>query len=430
MIPAGLSLEQAPPLAAPLRFFLAAPLFLLAAGALLLYAGPTAFESRWSSVTLALTHLVTLGFIVQVMLGALLQVLPVVAGVPVPHARGVASVAHFGLNLGTLVLAAGFLGAAPRLLLLAAVLLAVGIGTLVVAGGVAVARARGASHTVSGLRLAFIGLTVTVTLGVLLVGALGGLRPAPLLPLLSAHVAWGFLGWIVALVAAMAYQVVPMFQVTPPYPRPFSRALLPALFTLLALRSAAIALGCADAVIAPIDTALAALAAAFAATTLRLQHRRRRRLPDATVMFWQLGMLSLAAAAALWVAGLLLPALAGDVRQPLALGLLLLVGFGLSVINGMLYKIVPFLIWFHLQARGGGRGTVRSMQDVIATGAARWHFRLHLLSCVLLGGALLAPGWLARPSAAALLLAGAWLARNLVQAARRLTMAASAAAAR
>jgi hypothetical protein len=75
-----LSFEKAPPLSAPLRFFLTAPLFSLAAGLLLLGAGPDLLASRWMPGLLAATHLITVGFMLQVMLGALIQILPVVAG--------------------------------------------------------------------------------------------------------------------------------------------------------------------------------------------------------------------------------------------------------------------------------------------------------------------------------------------------------------
>ena len=40
---------------------------------------------------------------------------------------------------------------------------------------------------------------------------------------------------------------------------------------------------------------------------------------------------------------------------PLAIGTLTIVGFALSVISGMLYKIVPFLLWLELQRELRGR---------------------------------------------------------------------------
>ena len=66
-----LSYDRSPPIAAPFRFFLTAPAFGILAGVLLIWAGPNAFLSRWTSEALALTHLVTAGFMLQAMLGAL-----------------------------------------------------------------------------------------------------------------------------------------------------------------------------------------------------------------------------------------------------------------------------------------------------------------------------------------------------------------------
>src|SRR3569833_968532 len=83
---AGLSFEQAPPFSLPLQFFLSAPLFLLAA-ALLVVMDPALLASRWTPQALALTHALTLGFLALAMLGALMQMLPVVAGSPLPRPR-------------------------------------------------------------------------------------------------------------------------------------------------------------------------------------------------------------------------------------------------------------------------------------------------------------------------------------------------------
>lgn len=411
----GLSFDQAPPLAVPFRFFLLAPFFLLASGALMLALGPATLSSRWAPETLALTHLVTLGFIAQTMIGAVLQVLPVIAGSPVEHPRGVAWVTLLGLNGGTLLLVAGFLAGSPPALQAAAVLLALGLGTVIVAGAWAMLRARAApSPTVFGVRLAFTGLVFTLVLGVVLAWALATGLPLPLQKVVSAHVSWGIFGWVLALVAAVAYQVVPMFQMTPAYPQWLSRWLLPSLFAALLLRTAAELSGVAEVVLALIELALAALVLGFAGTTLWLQHRRRRRLRDATVMFWQLAMAALLLAGALWLTGLLLPGLADDPRFALALGALMLGGFALSVINGMLYKIVPFLVWFHLQARGPGKSPLKSMKDVLADKMALGQWRAHALAQILLVAAVLAPQWFFYPAAALATFSAAWLTRNLL----------------
>ena len=65
-----------------------------------------AVASRWSSTTLATVHLMPLGLLGQVMLGALWQFMPVAAGANVPRARLTGGITHVGLGAGTLVLVA------------------------------------------------------------------------------------------------------------------------------------------------------------------------------------------------------------------------------------------------------------------------------------------------------------------------------------
>ena len=72
----GLSLDEAPPIRIPLRFFLVAPIFGVLAG-ILLIVSPELLSNRWLPATIAFTHLLTLGVGALVMLGALFQVMPV-----------------------------------------------------------------------------------------------------------------------------------------------------------------------------------------------------------------------------------------------------------------------------------------------------------------------------------------------------------------
>ncbi len=104
---ANLSLDQAPPIHLPLRLLLTAPWFAAAAGVLAMAAGEGALASRWTPTALALTHLITIGFLGQAMCGALLQMLPVIAGAPVPGVVWVAPTVHIALGAGAGFLAAG-----------------------------------------------------------------------------------------------------------------------------------------------------------------------------------------------------------------------------------------------------------------------------------------------------------------------------------
>jgi hypothetical protein len=81
----------------------------------------------------------------------------------------------------------------------------------------------------------------------------------------------------------------------------------------------------------------------------------------------------------------------------------------------MLCKIVPFLAWFHLQARLGYRPGQPSMRDYLPEARARGQFRLHLAALACLLAAPFLP-WLAVPGGLLLAASAAWLGWNLWQA--------------
>ncbi len=415
---AGLAFEQAPPFALPLRFFLTAPLFLLAAGMLVAFA-PDALASRWTPQALALTHALTLGFLAMTMMGALMQMLPVVAGSTLPTPRFVAWFSHVPITLGSLALITGFLMSTPLAFKMGVILLGIGFTVFLAATAISLARAA-AGITVTGIRFAMACLAITVMLGLAL--ALVQVRPdgwtsATVKAIIAAHAAFGLLGWVGLLVISVAYQVVPMFQITPPYPPPLSRWLAGVMFALLLLHAASPWL---IPVAGPlVDAGLASGILLFALTTLRLQSRRRRKLPDVTLDYWRLGMTSLMSCMPVWLVAQLSPAWAGSDAYPLLLGVLFIGGFAVSVVCGMLYKIVPFLAWFHLQAQLQARaGSIPTMKNMVAERWMRMQFRLHLAACILL----IASVWwspLAAAAGSVLALSAGLLWINLLSAVRR-----------
>jgi hypothetical protein len=416
--PAGLSFEQAPPFSLPLRFFLTAPLFLLAA-AILIALSPDALASRWTPQALALTHAFTLGFLAMVMLGALMQMLPVVAGSPMPAPSLVAWISHVTLVLGTAALMAGFLTAEPAAYGIGIVLLGVSFAVFLAAAAIGLARAA-AGVTVNGIRFAVTSLALTILLGLALALLRAGWWVPPAIEsAINAHVSLGLIGWVLLLVIGVAYQVVPMFQLTPPYRPRLSRWLAGALFALLLFHAAAPLLPSAAAHL--VDAALAAGILLFAVATLRLQWRRRRKLPDVTLDYWRLGMASLIASIAVWLVAQFSPAWADSDAYPLLLGILFIGGFAVSVVNGMLYKIVPFLAWFHLQSQLQAKaGSIPTMKDMIAERRMRGQFRLHLTACALLAAV---PFWpqLGIAAGSVLGLSALLLWINLLSAVRRFT---------
>ncbi len=395
----GLSLHQAPPIVVPLRFMLTAPGFGVLTSIVLAAAGPEAWISRWNPAVLASTHLLALGFLSMVMLGALLQLLPVVVGSPVGKSRQVSFWVHLMLTAGTLALGSGFLAERAWLFHTAMPLLAGAFGVYVVAVARAFLRAPAAGATLSAMRLAIAALCATVLLGftLALVHAndveLTGIRKITTL-----HLTWGLMGWIGLLVTGVAYQVVPMFQITPSYPPWLMRWLAPVVFALLVAWSLVAYPWSAHATLAWAATLLEILLASavvlFGVATVWLQTKRRRRLPDITLWFWRVAMLAVLCAAGLWLARHAGWGFTEESGYPLLLGLLILVGFAQSVVNGMLYKIVPFLVWLHLQSPTETRGRLSNMKQVIPRSRMWPQFWLHCAGLALLVGAVWWPRWL------------------------------------
>jgi hypothetical protein len=413
-----LSLDSAPPLAAPWRFFLTAPLFLILAGVLLAVAGPVIFSSRWLPETLALIHLLTIGFMLQVMIGALIQALPVVAGADLRRPLLLAQSVHIALNAGVLLLTAGFLANAPPLLRAAALLLALGVGGFLLAAAVAVLPLPSTSPTIRGIKLSLAGLAGVAGLGLTLALGLAHGWALPYPQLTELHAVWGLAAWGGVLLAAMAYVVVPMFQLTPGYPASPSWWYPPLLLALALLWGLAVALAWPWlARFAQGGLALASLA--FAGLTLRLQSQRRRARVDATSRYWQIGLVAACGALTMLLAAALWPPVAGHPAWTPLLAILLLTGTFIPLIIGMLYKIVPFLAWMHLQRRMQPGQPAPNMNRLLPDSVAQRQMRAWLAALALLIAAAWWPEGLARPAGVMLALAGGWLAWNLLGAAWR-----------
>lgn len=160
-----------------------------------------------------------------------------------------------------------------------------------------------------------------------------------------------------------------------------------------------------------------AVAASYGAMTLYLHTRRRRKVSDTSFLFFRLAMLSLT----LLLLSALLSILWDDERVTVWLGVLVLFGVFFSVINGMLYKIMPFINWLQLQRLYGIKALPPTMNQMLAESQMRAQFYVHLVALTVLLAAVWLPV-LAHLAGALLVLDCGWLALNLwriVQAYRR-----------
>lgn len=367
----GLRTDQAPPLAIPMAFFLTSPLALMAAGVVLLLHPTTLSLTRWMPQTMGLVHLGTLGFLGMTMIGALYQMLPVVAGAPIPAIR-LAHTVHAAIAAGTVALFFT-LSAFERGAALGA-LLGLGAGVLLFLGPLCVAllRAPTRTATVWGMWVAVLAFAGLVALGLRQVWAYWGgpwLDDRALVVL--THAGLGLVGWIGGLIAAISLQVVPMFYLTPGYSRRASRSLIGgvalAVIGIVAFAAAGIA------PLAPVALGGAVVWLLHPALTVDRIRRRRRRRRDASLNFWYAG---LAIAPLVAICGVL-SAVSADPRWPLLFGWLAIYGWAGLILHGMQTRIVPFLVWFHRFSAFAGLRPIPSMKQIYPDRRARRGLWVH-----------------------------------------------------
>lgn len=413
----ALSFDASPPLHVPLRFMLTAPLFALLATLVLLWAGPSALGSRWNGTVLALTHLFTIGVLANVMAGAMLQILPVATGTQALATQLTATVVHTLLNLGTLILAAAFLWVAPSLFGAAVLVLGLGLGWLAIAviGGVWVHRKTalpGSPTILLALRLSLISLLATVVLGATLAGSMALALPLPRM-LTDLHASWALLGWVGLLIIGISFQVIPMFQVTERYPRLITRWLALAIFIVLGLLTTNTLTSWANQQEAQWFIGTAALAGymVYAGVTFDLLRGRKRPEPDTTTLFWRTALVSIALCFPIWLLHILR---VGDFS--VLLGVLFIVGFAWSAVNGMLYKILPFLFWYNTQRDlDVALPVVPKVKHFIPDALARPQVYAHRLAVALLALAAVLPATFTHLAALSLAVSIIWLMKNIWQ---------------
>ncbi len=415
---AGLSLEQAPHLSIPAGFFLAVPVSVLMAGFILLFAGAESLSNPWNPQTIALAHVGTIGVLLIGMLGALYQMIPVVAGTPVPVIRlahGTQVLLLIGLvsfvwrlfsgPAFTMTLASYSLGTAMLIFLLPVGWSLVGLATR--------------NETTLGMRISVITLAAIVIMGLVMArGYSGSAFPVDRFLWTQVHLTLALLGWVGGLIMSVSWQVIPLFYVAPNAGRITKQLMLAALVIGLVLPFAAFMIDDSpDSILSA--TQWAAVASLPAAIVIWIVHplltmygiaKRKRRRSDASLLFWQAGLVS---------ALLLIPLAAAactvvDARWQLLLGWLAIWGWAGMIMHGMLTRIVPFLVWFHRITPLIGKTYVPSIRSLLSQRRIRIGFSVHLASLMLGAAAIVTQAdVLARMTGALLVVTGISLGSSL-----------------
>lgn len=381
---AGLSLEQAPHLSIPAGFFLVVPASLVAAGCLLLFTGAEAFISPWNPPTIALAHIGTIGVLLMGMFGALYQMIPVVAGTPVPAVR----LAH-GVQIFLLIGLAAFVwrmfGGSAIAMTIASYSLAMALVGFLFPVAYSLSKPATQNETTQGMRVAVITLAAIVVMGLIMARAYrGSAFPESRILWTQIHFSLALLGWVGGLIMSIAWQVVPMFYLSQPASAISKRISLAALVAGLVLPFAAfMAVDSGDGFLSATQWAAVASTPAAVAVwlgqpllTLKSIAQRKRRRSDASLFFWRAGLIS----ALLLIPLATVALLAADPRWQILFGWFAIWGWAGMIMHGMLTRIVPFLVWFHRIAPLLGKTHVPSIRGLLSQRRISLGFAIHLAS--------------------------------------------------
>jgi hypothetical protein len=340
----GLSLDQAPPLSVVMRFFLTVPLFGIALS-LLIVINPHAILITNHPLSLAAIHLMFLGIITMSMIGALFQMQSVLGGRPIPSPLGNAFLIHLFLVIGVLSLSGAFIFTQPILFVIASIFL--GASILYAVNIILPLLFGGVTHdTLRGMRLALTALALTAILGIIMANGYANETFSASHNLLrTLHYSFGLLGWIATLIIAVAFQVIEMFYVTTAYSAWCKHNAFKVIAASLIFKG--IWLISALPFVWVFDLVIGALLVGFIVTTAKRLQERKRRVSDVSIWLWGMGM-------GLLTLSIITYALFNYTLYPplLSFALIAYALFALAIILAMMGKIVPFLVWFHLNSAG------------------------------------------------------------------------------
>lgn len=376
----NLSFDQTPPLTATVRFFLTGPIFLLLASIASLYFGVNLFD-RWDRLTISTLHFFNLGFLLMTIMGALTQMIPVLAGTPIPNSFWIARITHLLMTLGALFFPIGllldnhFFTRIGLVLILAVVILFFSIVLWYLKSSIP-------NFTVNCFKLS----TVSVFIMLAFAGRLA-FSWANLLDfsqyqveLVELHIAWVIFGVIFTLIFGVSNKVIPMFYVTSEYPKYFTNSVLKIIFfilfswTFLFLIHLYFDISSILSFIKYLKCVFGILIWIYGFETLRCFNSRKRKILDTTILYWKTGSLFFMLGG---ISYILTQVFFSDTILEIITSILLGIGL-ISLLTGMTFKIIPFLTWLHLTKKNVKFPP--TMRELLPDRILRFQFYLFLLT--------------------------------------------------
>ena len=366
----GLSLDQAPPISVPFRFFLTAPIFGVVISFVLFFAPFNEVSNQYSHFAIGLIHLFTLGILSMIIFGAMQQMMPVLAGAIIKKPRLFANVVHTSLVLGTLFLSFSFILEIRDLLIFGTIFLAIAFLTFFIMSIKLLFNVKFLTSTVKAMRLFSLAGLITLILGLYLAFSHINLSFSEnYYIVVFLHILFASFGFALLLIMGVSFQVITMFYVALDFPK-FVQNKMPLILFVLLFVSAIFLYFDINFLILKI--LFSGLIITFCFYGLKSLNNRRRPVFDATLWYWKLSLSSLILSMILWLFNFF--------ESNYILAIVFAFGFLYSLLQGMVYKIIPFLSWFHLNSKGYFK--LPTIREFIDERYIKIHFFVHLISIV------------------------------------------------
>ena len=369
----GLSTDQAPPISAPVRFFLTAPLFGILAGLIIFFSDAATLMNRFSIESIVVTHAITIGFLSFIMLGSMTQMLPVLAGAKMPKVELVTLSSYILLVAGVIGMLLGLSTGNTMLNIVAFIGLGGGFLIILTATVISLKTVSNFNATVKGISTSMVFAFLIVFMGLyLLYSYIANDIDATHMIVANVHSVWAVFGFAVILIIGVTFQVLPMFYVAPKFKKFCKRRVVWLISIGLIIWLILSAFYEEYTLFGKLWIAM--FVWAFATTVWLKLSKRRRPISDVTVWYWRSASIFLTLGSFLWIFDEYFK------HEYIVMVAILIGGFILSIIIGMLYKIVPFLVWFHLNALG--YMSIPTINEMINKNVATVQFVLFILSLI------------------------------------------------
>ena len=366
----GLSLDQAPPISIPFRFFLSAPIFGVLLGLLILFSSSLEITNQYSSIAIAAVHLFTLGILSMIIFGAMQQMMPVLAGAVIKKPLLFGNIVHTSLVLGTLGFTCSFIFDIKMFLHIGVMFLSICFLVFFTLTIKLLFKVEYLTSTVKAMRLFSIAGLITFFFGLYLAFShISANMSENYYFFVNTHVLFALFGFAILLIMGVSFQVIPMFYVAKDFPK-FVQNKVPFIVFLLLFIAALFFFFEINFFV--LKLVFAIIFIVFSYFGLNSLNNRKRPVFDVTLWYWKLSLFMLSFSMLIWLFDIF--------ESNFILAIIFAFGFLYSLLQGMVYKIIPFLAWFHLSSKG--YFSLPTIREFIEEKKIKYHFFIHLISII------------------------------------------------